>query len=210
MSAMIPNVGGHQRSHRLPEVAADLEQRLRKAVASARCEPRDARRLRVEYRRSDADQRHRGEDGEKRRRHRQQQQSDQRERHPRRERVRLRAPVGERADDWLQQRRRHLVGERDQSNLSERQFVHVLENRVGRRQHRLHQIVQPVADADGAKDPERRAVRDDGGPDVASCGLGSIGVWSLSGGGAAQIGRLPGAVLQYNFELRRKRRNSGV
>ena len=45
-----------QRAERGSDVAADLEERLREAVASARRHPRDAGRLRVEHRRADAHQ----------------------------------------------------------------------------------------------------------------------------------------------------------
>ena len=52
---------GHQRPERLAEIAADLKQRLRKTMASARCRARHTRSLGMEDRRSDANQRHRGQ-----------------------------------------------------------------------------------------------------------------------------------------------------
>ena len=50
---------GEQRPKRRAGVAADLEDRLRESVPSARCHARDARRLGVKHRRTDADQRRR-------------------------------------------------------------------------------------------------------------------------------------------------------
>ena len=63
--------------------------------------------------------------------------------------------VGEQADDRLEQRRGGLVGERDQADLPEVERVGVLEDRIDRRQDRLHQVVEHVAEADRAQDAER-------------------------------------------------------
>ena len=74
-------------------------------------------------------------------------------------RIRPRASVGEVADDRLQQRRRRLVGERDEADLAEVQAIGRLQDRIHSRQHRLHQIVQAVTDADRGEDAERSSVR---------------------------------------------------
>src|SRR4051794_41919758 len=54
---------GQHRSHRGAKTAAELEYRLRKAVAAAGGQPRDARRLRMKHRRAETDER--GANGEK-------------------------------------------------------------------------------------------------------------------------------------------------
>ena len=83
------------RTQRRAGVAADLEDRLRQPVPSARGHPRDARRFRVEDRRTDADQRRRREQQRIRPRDRQQQQADQREAHADDQRVRRRPSIGQ-------------------------------------------------------------------------------------------------------------------
>jgi hypothetical protein len=74
-----------QRAERAARVATHLEQRLRESVAATRCEPRDARRLRMEDRRSQAHQRRSGQHGRVARREREQQQPAQRRSHAERE-----------------------------------------------------------------------------------------------------------------------------
>ena len=68
-----------QRTERRAGVAADLEQRLREAVLPARRQPRDPRRLGMEDRRADADERRRREHGAEVPGPREQQQPGQRE-----------------------------------------------------------------------------------------------------------------------------------
>ena len=80
-------------------------------------------------------------------------------RHTGRKRIGSRASVGEVSDDRLQQRRRRLVGKRDETDLPEVQAIRRLQDRIDSRQHRLHQIVQAVADADRGQDAERSSVR---------------------------------------------------
>ena len=146
-----------QRAERRSQVAADLEHRLRQAVAPARRHPRDPRRLGMKDRRSDAHQPGRHQDRAEGRRHRQQQQADQRERHPRDERIRRRPAVGIHADDRLQQRRRQLQRERDEPDLREVQLKRRLQDRIDRRNQRLDRVVQQMRHAD------RRQDADDGG-----------------------------------------------
>src|SRR3954451_3876439 len=55
---------GQYPSHRGAKTAAELEYRLRKTVAAAGGQPRDARRLRMKHRRAETDQRGGDEDDE--------------------------------------------------------------------------------------------------------------------------------------------------
>ena len=92
--------------------------------------------------------------------------------------------VGERPDEGLEQRRRRLIRKRDEPDLSEIQVVGRLEERIHGRQHRLHQIVQAVADADRRQDAERGRRHRRlglGGPDVALSDVGRVGGWCRRG-----------------------------
>ncbi len=109
----------HQRPERLAEIAADLEQALREAVASAGGRARGARRLGVKDRAADADQRHGGQQQRVVPAERQRHEAAQRERHRRRQGVGHRAPVGEETDERLQQRGGDLEGEGDQPGLED-------------------------------------------------------------------------------------------
>jgi hypothetical protein len=146
--------GGQERTERGTRVAADLEQRLREPVLPARCQPRDARRLRVKHGRANPDQ------GGRREHHavvacdRQQQQSRQREAHADGERLRRGAAIGVVADHRLQQRRRRLVDQRDQADVAEVELKRLLEDRVDRRQQRLDHVVEQMADAQRTEDGE--------------------------------------------------------
>ena len=71
---------------------------------------------------------------------------------PERQRVRLRPAIGEQADQRLQQRRRELVGQRDQADLGEAQRELALQDRIHRQDQRLHHVVDHVRGADGAQD----------------------------------------------------------
>ena len=143
---------GQQRTERRSEIAADLKHRLGEAVPPARRHPRDARRLGMEDRGSDADEAGGDQDRPERAGDRQQQQADQRERHPADERVRHRPAVGVHPDDRLQQRRGQLQGEGDQPDLREGQRERRLQDRVDRRDQRLNRVVQQVRDADRRED----------------------------------------------------------
>ena len=56
------------------------------------------------------------------------------------------------ADHGLQQRRRELIGQRDEADLREVELKRVLQHRIDRGQQRLHHVVQQMADAEGPED----------------------------------------------------------
>ncbi len=142
--------GRQQRPERRPRVAADLEERLREAVLSSGCQPGDSRRLRMEDRRADADQRGGREHSREMVGPRQEQQTRQRESHADGQRLRLRLAIGEIADHRLEERRGELVGERDQADVPEVERERGLEDRIDRRQQRLDHVVEQVTDAERA------------------------------------------------------------
>ena len=59
--------------------------------------------------------------------------------------------VGGQANQRLQQRRRQLVGQRDEADLHKAQVKVALEDRVHRQNQRLHHVVDHVRGADGAQ-----------------------------------------------------------
>ena len=71
-------------------------------------------------------------------------------------RVRLRPLVGEETDHGLQQRGRHLEREGQEADLAESEPVVGFQDRINRRQQRLHHVVQQMAEADRGEDGERR------------------------------------------------------
>ena len=92
------------------------------------------------------------------RRDRHQQQTREREAHADRQRIRLRMLVGIDADQRLQQRRRDLVGQRDQADLPERQREVALQHRIDRQDQRLDHVVEQVREADRAEHGIDRAL----------------------------------------------------
>ncbi len=71
--------------------------------------------------------------------------------HADRQRKRLRLLVGEMTDQRLQQRSGELERQRDHSDLREVERVAVLQNRIDRRNQRLHGIVEEVREADAGE-----------------------------------------------------------
>ena len=145
-----------------------LEDRLCQPFAPARCELGHARRFGVEDRRSPADEC----DGQKDRREAggegQREESRQRETHSRGQRIGSRMAVGIAADKRLQDRGGHLEDERDETDLGERKTEFGFEQRIDRRNHRLHHVVEQVGDADEQQDRIDRV----GGRSPARCGYG--------------------------------------
>ncbi len=139
------------RPHRRAEIAADLEHGLRKAETSAGGEPRNARRFRMEHRRSQTDQRGGQQDDVIVVRDADQEQAEEGEAHAGRQRERHRLLVGDDADQRLQQRRGHLEYQRDQADLREVERVVVLQDRIHRRNQRLHGVVEEMRKADAAE-----------------------------------------------------------
>ncbi len=85
------------------------------------------------------------------------------EEHADRERIRLRLAVGDDADHRLQQRRGELERQRDQADLGEVERVVRLQDRIDRRDQRLHGVVEEVREAQAADHrigrPARRRLR---------------------------------------------------
>ena len=74
---------------------------------------------------------------------------------------------------WLEDRRRHLEGQRDQSNLPEIQAIALFQERVNRREERLNRIVEQMRETDREEDPQCRR----------SCRRARLGIGSIHGGG---------------------------
>lgn len=117
----------------------------------ARCQPGDTRRFRVEDGRAQAHKRSGEQQHRVGRRIRQKNQTAQGGDHAKGQRIRLRPAVGSQANQRLQQRRRQLVGQRDEADLHEAQVKVALENRVHRQDQRLHHVIDHVRGADGAQ-----------------------------------------------------------
>ena len=63
--------------------------------------------------------------------------------------------VGIAADERLQDRGGHLEDERDETDLGERKTEFGFEQRIDRRNHRLHHVVEQMGDADEQQDRRR-------------------------------------------------------
>jgi hypothetical protein len=77
----------------------------------------------------------------------QQQQAEKGRAHTDGQRIGIRLLVGDRPDDRLQQRRGALEGKRQQADLPELKIEVGLQHRVDRRDHRLHDVVEHMAEA---------------------------------------------------------------
>src|SRR5215472_15081079 len=116
----------------------------------------------MENGRTNTDKARRNEEPSKRRRKRQQDEAEERKGHADRKRVGHMPTVCVPPHDRLQQRSDDLVGQRERAEVPEEQVKRRLENRVDRRQKRLHHVVQQVAKADrrqNTKQPSRVLVR---------------------------------------------------
>ena len=160
--------GGEQRPDRGAGVAADLEHRLREAVAPARGGAGDPARVGMEDRRADADRRSGDEQRPVALREGEDQEAAEARAHAGRRQPEHRPPVGEQADPRLQQRGRALEDQVHQPDLGEAQPEVRLEHRIERRQQRLDGVVQHVADAE-------RHQHQHGGPSLGAGGSGSGG-----------------------------------
>ena len=109
----------------------------------------------MEDRRTDTDERAgrqqhrigrgRGDEGE----------ADERDPHSASEQIGFRTMVRVKADERLQQRSRDLEREGDQADLAEVQREGGFQDRIERRDERLHHVVEEMAEADGEKDRRR-------------------------------------------------------
>jgi len=133
-----------QRPDGRPGIAADLKDRLREAGPHPGGQTGDARCLGVEDGRSEADQRHRNQHDCKALRMGQQDQPRPGRSHARRQRIGQGPPVGVKPDHRLQDGGGSLEDKGDQPDLREGQRKVFLQQRIGRRDQRLHKIVQKV------------------------------------------------------------------
>jgi len=85
-------------------------------------------------------------------------QSTEREEGAAREGERRRTAVGVEPDEWLQQRRRDLIGEGDQADLDERQPELHLEIGIDRREQRLQHVIEQMTEADRDENGENGVV----------------------------------------------------
>ncbi len=134
-----------QRGERIAEIAADLKQRLRKAMRAARSQPSDAGGFGVEDRRTDPEQGRASQHDQKSRRKSQNRKAQQRAGHAERQRIRLRAVIGVEPDHWLQQRGDALIDQRDDADLREVEIEIALKHRINGRQQRRRHVVEEVA-----------------------------------------------------------------
>src|SRR5258708_17174244 len=104
--------------------------------------------------RAQDDERHGDENFSVTRSQRQQQQPNERESSAGGERMRLGAAVGVETDKRLEERRRRLAGERDQADLAEVEMERAFQQRIDRRDQRLHHVVEEMAEADGGQNRE--------------------------------------------------------
>src|ERR1700686_1641703 len=102
----------------------------------------------MKHGRANAHQPRRHQHGDVTRRQRQCYQTDQRDAHADRQKIRFVMFVAVQADPRLQQRCRECSGERNQSNLPEIQMKRVAQQRINRRQQRLHRVIQQMAKTD--------------------------------------------------------------
>jgi hypothetical protein len=132
----------------IEETAAKLKHRLRKAVAAARGKARNPRRLRMKDSRPKSDQRRSNQNNSVMMRGAEQQQAEEGKSHANGERERLRPLIGEMTDDRLQQRGGELERQRDHADLREVERVIVFQDRIDRRDQRLHGVVEKMRKAD--------------------------------------------------------------
>jgi len=105
----------------------------------------------MEHRRTDAHEGSSDKNGEVGGSHGKGQQTNHGDAHANRERVRLRPAVGVEPHDRLKQRSGQLQREGDPPNLSVIQMEAGFQQRINRRNQRLHRVIQQMTEADGEK-----------------------------------------------------------
>ena len=150
---------GEQWSDRRTGVAAHLKKCLCEPMAAAGCETRDTRGFRVKDRRSQPDEGRREHDQSEIHAEGEENHSAERERHTRRERVRLRTPVGIKANHRLKKRRRDLIHEGDEADLAEAEPEVLFEDRIDGGKQRLHHVIQKMTEAEAGEDACSHFVR---------------------------------------------------
>ncbi len=96
-------------------------------------------------------------------RNRQQQQTQQGKNHAHRQGVRQGLAVGVLPDKGLQDRRRHLVGQRQQADLTEIQMERGLQDGIDGRQQGLHRIIEQMAETHRYEHPKQCFLFDQAG-----------------------------------------------
>ncbi len=85
--------------------------------------------------------------------------ADEGEAHPERERIRLRPAVGVEPHKRLEERGGELIHERDQSDVPEIQLERVFQNRINRRDERLHGVVEQMRETERGQNGQDRSIR---------------------------------------------------
>src|SRR5258706_2683686 len=138
------NKCGQQRPHSRSRVSANLKQRLRHPVLPARSHPRNARRLRMKNRRPHAHQPRRNQNGAVTRRQRQRHQADQRNPHADRQKLWFVMFITVQSNQRLQERCSESSSERDQPDLPKIETKRIAQQRINRRQQRLHRVIKQM------------------------------------------------------------------
>ena len=148
---------GQQRTEGGARIAADLKQGLRKTVPSARGHARHPRGFRMKNRRAHSDQGRGHENHGEVARQSQQHQAGERKAHPHGQGIGFRIPVRIEPDQRLQEGSGQLVGQGDQADLGKAEVKGRFQERVDRRQQRLHRVVEQVRKAEREKNRQDRA-----------------------------------------------------
>ena len=159
LSARQHDEGDEQRPDRRANVPSNLKDRLRKAVGAAGGEAGEARRFGVEDRRSHAEQRRPGDDDGIARRERQGDERRRGEAHPHGQGIGRRTTVRIEADHRLKNGGGKLIGEGQETDLSEAQIEVGPEYRIARREERLGRVVQKMANARREQHRQRESDR---------------------------------------------------
>ncbi len=150
---------GGERPERGAEIAADLEQRLREAMRSARREAGHARRFGMEDGRTQPQQHRAGHQYRVARREGERDQPGHRRGHSERQRIGHRPAVGVEADERLKQRGRHLISESQKPDLREAQVEVSLQDGIDGGKQRLQHVIEQMAEARSEEDGKDRPAR---------------------------------------------------
>ena len=139
--------GGKQRPYSRTAIATHLEDGLSQTLVASRCHLCHSRSSRMKHGRSQPYDAHRQENqkiifGEG-----QQEQAHQCEAHADGKSIGTGMLVGIKPCEWLQDRRRHLEDQRDDTYLCKREVELILHNRIDGRDNRLNHIVQEMGNA---------------------------------------------------------------
>ena len=158
-----------QRADGAAEIATNLKQGLRHAIAPARGSAGNAGGFGMENRRADAHNRRRQQQHHQIACIGQQHKPCHAGNHAHGGRERARMPVGECADKRLEDRSRELECQLDQANLGKGQAKRAFQDRVDRRQQGLQQVVQQMRYADGGEYQRHRPRRGQRNESFGTC-----------------------------------------